>query len=428
MTDADDTGIKATDVDGTNADGPAGSGKILEGVTVLDLSTFVTGGFCSAMLANQGAEVVKIEQPGYGDAVRHSGPPFINGESPYYWTLSYGKKSLELDLKNDDATEALYELVEEADVFIQNFRPGTAERLDVDYDTLTEHNEDLIYLAISAFGQTGPWRERSGYDLLIQGMSGIMSVTGEADRQPVKVGLPMTDLITAMWAAFGATTALYRREQTGEGEYIDLGMLEATLPWLTKQAGMVFAGEETKRMGTKDPVLAPYQTFETKDGFINICILNEKLWGELCEALDRPDLPEDDRFEQNADRVEHLDELEAEIETTLADKTTDEWIEVIAEDAGVPAGPVYSVEEALNSPQIDARGTVTEIEHPELGEVPVIEHPLKFRNAESGFELPPPLLGEHNREVFRERGYSEAEIDRLAELGVFGDDADENDD
>jgi crotonobetainyl-CoA:carnitine CoA-transferase CaiB-like acyl-CoA transferase len=400
------------------------SGRILDGVTVLDLSTFVTGGFCSAMLANQGAEVVKVEQPGYGDAVRHSGPPFIRGESPYYWTLSYGKKSLELDLKNPEAKEALYELVEKADVLIQNFRPGTAERLDVDYDTLADHNDDLIYLAISAFGQTGPWRERSGYDLLIQGMSGIMSVTGEPDRQPVKVGLPMTDLITAMWAAFGATTALYRRERTGEGEYIDLGMLEATLPWLTKQAGMVFAGEETKRMGTKDPVLAPYQTFETKDGFINICILNEKLWGELCEALDRPDLPEDDRFETNADRVEHLDELEAEIETTLAGGTTDEWIETIAEDAGVPAGPVYSVEEALESPQIEARGTITEIDHPELGEVPVIEHPLKFRNAESGFELPPPLLGEHNREVFREHGYSEAEIDRLAELGVFGGSAD----
>jgi crotonobetainyl-CoA:carnitine CoA-transferase CaiB-like acyl-CoA transferase len=162
--------------------GPAGGGKSLEGVTVLDLSTFVTGGFCSAMLANQGAEVVKIEQPGYGDAVRHPGPPFIKGESPYYWSLSYGKKSLELDLKNEDAKEALYELVEQADIFIQNFRPGTAERLDVDYETMTEHNEDLIYLAISAFGQTGPWRERSGYDLLIQGMSGIMSVTGEADR------------------------------------------------------------------------------------------------------------------------------------------------------------------------------------------------------------------------------------------------------
>ncbi|WP_435065229.1 CaiB/BaiF CoA transferase family protein [Halobaculum sp. EA56] len=399
----------------------SGDGKVLDGVTVLDCSTFVTGGFCSAMLANQGAEVVKIEQPGYGDAVRHSGPPFIRGESPYYWTLSYGKKSLELDLKNPEATAALYELVEEADVFVQNYRPGTAERLGVDYETLSEYNEDLVYLAISAFGQTGPWRERSGYDLLIQGMSGVMSVTGEEGGQPVKVGLPMTDLVTAMWAAFGTVTALYRRERTGEGEYIDLGMLEATLPWLTKQAGMVFAGEETKRMGTKDPVLAPYQTFETADGFINVCILNEKLWGELCEALDRPDLPADDRFETNADRVDHLDELEAEIEATLRERTTDEWIEIIAEDAGVPAGPVYDVEEALNNPQIDARGTVTEIEHPELGEIPVIEHPLKFGNADSGFELPPPLLGEHNREVFREHGYTEEEIDRMEEAGVFGD-------
>ncbi|APX97461.1 CaiB/BaiF CoA transferase family protein [Natronorubrum daqingense] len=394
--------------------------KILEGVTVLDLSTFVTGGFCSAMLANQGAEVLKIEQPGYGDAIRHSGPPFIEGESPYYWTVNYGKKSLELDLKNPRAKEALYELVEETDIFIQNFRPGTAERLEVDYDTIAQHNEDVIYLAISAFGQTGPWRERAGYDLLIQGMGGIMDVTGEEGRQPVKTGLPMTDLITSMWASFGAMTALYRRERTGDGEYIDLGMLESTLPWLTKQAGQVFAGNETRRMGTKDPVLAPYQTFETKDGFLNVCILNEKLWGELCEALERPDLPEDDRFETNADRVDHLDALEAEIEATLGTKTTDEWIEIIAEDAGVPAGPVYDVEEALTNPQIEARGTITELEHPELGTVPVIEHPLKFDRAETGFDRAPPLLGEHNRDVFRDLGYTEAELDELAEEGVFG--------
>jgi crotonobetainyl-CoA:carnitine CoA-transferase CaiB-like acyl-CoA transferase len=395
-------------------------GKILSDVTVLDLSTFVTGGFCSAMLANQGADVVKIEQPDYGDAIRHTGPPFIEGESPYYWTVNYGKRSLELDLKNDAAREALYDLAGEADVVLQNYRPGTAERLGVDYETIREHNEEVIYVAVSAFGQTGPWRERTGYDLLIQGMSGVMDVTGEAGRDPVKVGLPMTDLVTAMWAAFGVSTALYRRELTGEGEYLDLGMLEAVLPWLTKQAGQVFAGETPERMGTKDPVLAPYQTFETRDGYINICILNEKLWGELCEVLDRPDLPADERFETNADRVEHADELEAEIEATLAEKTTDEWIEVIAEEGGIPAGPVHSVEEALYNPQIDARGTITGIDHPELGEVPVIEHPLKFERADSGFELPPPLLGEHNREVFRDLGYSEAEIDAMEEAGVFG--------
>jgi crotonobetainyl-CoA:carnitine CoA-transferase CaiB-like acyl-CoA transferase len=395
--------------------------KILDGVTVLDLSTFVTGGFCSSMLANQGAEVIKIEQPGYGDAIRHSGPPFVNGQSPYYWTVNYGKRSVELDLKNEQGRETLYELAEDADIFIQNFRPGIADRLDVDYDSIREHNERIIYLAISAFGQTGPWRERSGYDLLIQGMSGIMSVTGEEGRQPVKVGLPMTDLITAMWAAFGSMSALYRRQSTGEGEYIDLGMLESALPWLTKQAGQVFADREPKRMGTKDPVLAPYQTFETKDGYINICILNEKLWMELCAVLDRPDLPADERFETNADRVDHLEELEAEIETTLAERTTDEWIEIIAEEGGVPAGPVFDVEEALDNPQIEARETIREIEHPEIGTIPVIEHPLKFEGAESGFESPPPMLGEHNREVLRDLGYSEAEIDEMAAAGVFGD-------
>ncbi|MFC7203236.1 CaiB/BaiF CoA transferase family protein [Haloferax namakaokahaiae] len=394
--------------------------KILEGITVLDLSTFVTGGFCSAMLANLGAEVVKVEQPGYGDAIRHSGPPFIHGESPYYWTVNYGKRSLELNLKNERAREALYELAEHADIFIQNYRPGTAERLGVDYETITSYNEEVIYLAISAFGQTGPWAERSGYDLLIQGMSGIMSVTGEEGRQPVKVGLPITDLITAMWAAFGATSALYRRERTGEGEYIDLGMLEATLPWLTKQAGQVFADETPTRMGTKDPVLAPYQTFETADGYLNVCILNEKLWHELCEVIGRTDLPADERFETNAERVAHQDELEAEIEATLGEKTTDEWIEIIADEGGVPAGPVYEVEEALNNPQVDARGAISEIEHPELGTIPVIEHPLKFEHSDSGFEMAPPLLGEHNREVFRDLGYTETEIDEFESRGVFG--------
>lgn len=395
--------------------------KILDGTTVLDLSTFVTGGFCSAMLANQGADVIKVERPSVGDDNRHSGPPFVEGESPYFWTVNYGKRSVELDLKKARGREALYELVEEADVFIQNYRPGTAARLDVDYETISAYNDEIVYLAISAFGQTGPWRERPGYDLLIQGMSGIMSVTGERDGRPVKVGLPMTDLITAMWGAFGVVSALYRRERVGEGEYIDLGMLEATLPWLTKQAGKVFADESPQRMGTKDPVLAPYQTFETEDGYINVACLNQKLWRELCKALDRPDLVADERFETNADRVEHMDELEDELERTLHSRPTDEWIEILAENAGVPAGPVFDVEEALENPQTEARDAVTELSHPDLGTVPVIEHPLKYARAESGFDSPPPLLGEHNREVFRELGYSESSLDELEQLGVFGD-------
>ncbi|RQG93113.1 CoA transferase [Natrarchaeobius halalkaliphilus] len=388
-------------------------GRILEGVNVVDLTTFVTGGFCSLMLANQGADVVKVERPGMGDDNRHSGPPFIDGESPYFWTVNYGKKSVELDLKSETGRKALYDLAGEADVFLQNYRPGTAARLEVDEETIRSYNDDIVYCAISAFGQTGPWRERPGYDLMIQGMSGIMSITGEDDGRPVKVGLPTTDLITGMWAAFGISNALYRRELTGEGEYIDLGMLDAALPWLTKQAGKVFAGESPSRMGTKDPVLAPYQTFETADGYLNVACLNQKLWRGLCEAIDRPELADDDRFETNGDRVEHMDELEAELESTFRDRTTDEWMTTLVDEAGIPAGPVADVEDALYNEQTEARDAVTTIEDPDRGTIPVIEHPLNYDRAESGFESPPPRLGEHTRSVFEALGYDEDELEAL---------------
>ncbi len=392
--------------------------RLLDGITVVDLSTFVTGGFCSLMLANQGAEVIKVERPGVGDDIRHSGPPFLDGESPYFWTVNYDKRSVEIDLKSDAGLAALYDLVEAADVFVQNFRPGTAERLGVGYDDLCERNDDIVYCDISAFGATGPWSERPGYDLLVQGMSGVMSVTGEEGGDPVKVGLPLTDLITAMWAAFGVTGALYRRALTGDGEYVELGMLEATLPWLTKQAGKVFAGEDPSRMGTKDPVLAPYQTFETADGHLNVACLNSRLWTTFCDAIDRPDLLADDRFETNADRVEHLEALEAEIEGALAERTTDEWMEIFVE-AGVPAGPVQDVDSALYNEQTEARGTMGTVAEGDR-EVPVIEHPLNFAGLESGFESPPPRLGEDTLDVFRELGYSEAELSELREAGAFG--------
>jgi crotonobetainyl-CoA:carnitine CoA-transferase CaiB-like acyl-CoA transferase len=401
----------------------ATGGRILDGVRVVDLSTFVTGGFCSLMLANQGADVVKIERPGTGDDIRQSGPPFVDGESPYYWTLNYDKRSVELDLKTDAGREALVDLVAEADVFVQNFRPGVADRLGVDYDTLSAANEGLVYCSISAYGDSGPWSQRPGYDLLVQGVSGIMSVTGEPgpDGRPVKVGLPQTDLITGMWAAFGVVNALLKRERTGEGDRVELGMLDATLPWLTKQAGKVFAGEEPSRMGTKDPVLAPYQTVETEDGHLNVACLNQRQWRRFCEAIDRPELAEDERFATNADRVEHVAELETEIEDALSARSTAEWMDVLV-DAGVPAGPIQSVEAALSNEQTDARGVVGEVSGDD-GErtIPTIEHPLNFRHAESGFRSPPPRLGEHTREVFAELGYSADRLDELDAAGAFGD-------
>ena len=393
-------------------------GYILDDVRVLDLSTFVTGGFCSLMLANQGADVVKIERPEAGDDIRHSGPPFVDGESPYYWTVNYDKRSVELNLKSEAGRKALYDLAREADVFVQNYRPGTAARLDVDYERIAAENEGIIYCDISAFGTTGPWRERPGYDLLVQGLSGIMDVTGESEGKPVKVGLPQTDLITGMWAAFGIVTALYRRAKTGEGEYFELGMLDATLPWLTKQAGKVFAGEEPERMGTKDPVLAPYQTFRTANGHINVACLNQKLWREFCTAIDRTDLANDERFATNADRVDSMATLESEIERTLTQRPTDEWLELFV-DAGIPAARVQGVEDALYNEQTEERGVVDTVTEGER-EVPVIEHPLNFEHARSGFRSPPPRLGEHTREVFEALGYDAATIDRLMERGIIG--------
>jgi crotonobetainyl-CoA:carnitine CoA-transferase CaiB-like acyl-CoA transferase len=394
--------------------------KPLEEITVIDLTTYVTGGFCSLMLANQGASVIKVERPEIGDDNRHSGPPFIDGESPYFWTVNYGKRSVELDLTTDAGLAALYDLAADADVFMQNFRPGTAKNLGIDVDRIRDVNESIVYCAISAFGQTGPWRERPGYDLLIQGLSGIMSVTGEEDGSPVKVGLPQTDLITAMWAAFGITNALYRRELTGDGEYIDIGMLDAVLPWLTKQAGKVFADEQPRRMGTKDPVLAPYQSYETADGYLNVACANQKLWRILCESIDREDLLDDPRFETNADRVEHMAELQDELEATLTERTTDEWREILVDEAELPVGGVQSVGEALYNEQTQAREMVQELHRPGSDSIPVIEHPLNYDNATSGFETAPPKLGEHTRDVFRELGYSEDELNEFARRGAFG--------
>ncbi len=406
--------------------------RILDGVTVVDLTTFVTGGFATLMLANQGADVIKIERPDVGDSIRHSGPPFVTpdaesndgegttvpeGESPYYWTVNYDKRSVELNLKREEGLRALLDIVDDADVVVENFRPGTAEKLGVDYESIKEHNEDVVYCSISAFGETGPWGSRPGYDLLVQGMSGIMSVTGEEDGPPVKVGLPQTDLITGMWAAFGISNALYRRERTGEGERVELGMLDATLPWLTKQAGKVFAGEEPGRMGTKDPVLAPYQSYPTADGHLNVACGNQKLWEELCAALGREDLLEDERFASNGARVEHMDELEDVLTEEFEKKSTEEWVEELTE-RGLPVGPINSVEEALYNPQTEARGTIRSVEHPTVGEIPVIEHPLNYSESASGFRRPPPLLGEHTRSVLEACGYDEDDIAELVAAGA----------
>jgi len=395
--------------------------KILDSITVVDTSSYVTGGFATLMLANHGAEIIKIERPGSGDQNRESGPPFVEGESAYFLTVNYSKKSIELNLKTEEGQEILYNLVKDADVFVENFRPSVTDRLSIDEATLREYNRDLIYCSISGFGETGPWSALPGFDPIIQARSGLMSVTGEEDGEPVKVGVAVTDLVTGMWASFGIVNALYKREMTGDGEYIDLAMFDSVLPLLTKQTGKALENEEPKRTGTRDPVVAPYQAFKTKDGYIVIGAGTEKLWKEFCNAIDRMDLYHDDRFETNGKRVENVDELEREIEPILKKKTVGEWEEILIEEYEFPAAKINTISEALYNEQSEARNMIRSLTHSKIGDYPVIEHPIKYENSETGFEFHSPVLGEHTEDVLESLGWSTEEISKLEEKGVIGD-------
>lgn len=396
--------------------------KPLDDVTVIDASAYVTGGFATTILANQGAEVLKVERTGTGDPSRGSGPPFVEGESAYFMTYNYGKKSIELDLKSERGQAVIHDLAEKADIFVENFRQGTAEKLNVDYDTLRERNEQLVYCSIGSFGETSPWRHRSALDVQMQALTGVMSITGEAGRDPVKVGIPITDLCTAMWASIGILSAFYRQERTGEGDRVELSMYDSVLPLLTKQASRVFEGETPERLGTRDPVLAPYQAFNAKDGHIVIGAGTQDLWEDLCDALNREDLLEDDRFETNAGRVQHDLELQDEIEAELAEKTVAEWTEILVEEYAIPAGPVREVAEALDNEHVEARGMIQSVDHELIGEYPVVDHPLNYDAASHGFERHAPPLGAHTDAVLESLGYSDHEISSLRDDGVIGDD------
>lgn len=395
--------------------------KPLSDVTVVDVSSYVSASFGTLILANLGAEVIKVERPGDGDPARSAGPPFIDDESPYFITVNYGKRSIELNLKSDEGQSILRDIVADADAFIENFRPGVTERLGIDYDTLSEDNEQLLYCSVSAFGEDGPWSDRPGYDLLMQGMTGVMSVTGEPDRQPVKVGIPISDLITGSWVAHGVLAGLYEREHSGKGDRIELAMYDAMLPYLTKHAGAVFADEQPQRMGARDPVIAPYQMFEAADGYLVVAIGSQKLWGEFCEALGREDLATDERFETNPDRVDHMDELVEELEATFRTRSVDEWVTLLADEHGLPVGPVNEVSDALDNEYTQYRDLLTERDHPEIDEdVPVIEHPLRFDRSASGFDRHAPTLGQDTVELLMDLGYSDDEIVALAEAEVIG--------
>jgi formyl-CoA transferase/CoA:oxalate CoA-transferase len=391
----------------------------LAGVRVLDLSRILSGPFASMILADLGAEVIKVEDTANGDDTRQWGPPFQGEDATYYLSINRNKRSISVDLKNDKGREAVQRLADRADVLLENFRPGTAARLGFGYEELSARNPGLVYASISGFGHTGPYAERAGYDAIAQAMGGTMSVTGELDGAPVRMGTSGADLSAGMWAVIGILAALHARRFTGRGQHVDISLLDGQIAWLTYVAGGYFAtGQTPRRYGSAHPSIVPYQALPTADGHLMVAVGNDGLWRRFAAAVGRGDLAEDPRFATNKDRVAHREELVALIEEALAARTSAQWAEVLNE-AGVPSGPINTVPEALAHPQVLAREMVVEVEHPQAGPLSMLGSPVKLSAQPPAVRSAPPRLGEHTDEVLTELGLSPEEIAAMRDEGAI---------
>ncbi len=389
----------------------------LEGLLVVDLTRALAGPYCTMMLADLGARVVKVESTEGGDDTRGWGPPFLEGESAYFLSVNRNKESVALNLKHPEGVAVLHRLLERADVLVENFRPGVMERLGLDYPRLRDRYPRLVYCSISGFGQTGPYREKPAYDLILQGMGGIMGITGEEGGPPVKVGVAVADICAGMFAAFGILAALRVRDRTGRGQHVDCALLDGQVAWLTYAAANYFAtGQNPARMGSAHPNLCPYQAFQTQDGYLNVAVGSEAIWKRFCEVVD-PSLGDDPRFRTNADRVRHRAQLVPLLQARFLERPTREWTRLL-DEAGVPNGPIYTVSEVFADPQTAHRGMRVELDHPRAGRISVTGVPVKLSDTPGSVRTPPPVLGQHTRAVLQELGYREEEVDDLARKGV----------
>ncbi len=390
---------------------------LLEGIRVLDVSRVLTGPYCTMMLADLGADVIKIEMPGRGDDTRAWGPPFLGGESAYFLSVNRNKRSVTVNLKSPEGRRILLDLAATADVFLENFAPGVADRLGLGYDAIRGVRPNIVYCSISGFGQDGPYRDHPAYDIILQGMGGLQAITGEPDRPPVRIGVAVADLAGGMFAAYAIAAALVRRARTNEGERIDVSLLESQLAWLTYMAANYFAtGADPERAGSKHPTIVPYQAFATKDGYLNVAVGNDEIFRRLCAALDRPELAEDVRFATNPARVEHREELEPVLEDLFAQRPTAEWTLLLGRH-DVPAGPIYRIRDIARDPQVIARKAVLELRHEKAGTVRQFGPPFRCRH-ERGAHIAAPLLGQDTDDVLRSLGYDAERIATLRRQGV----------
>lgn len=391
----------------------------LTGLKVLDLTHHLAGPTCGLMLADLGAEVIKIEKIPGGDDSRRSVPPKIGDESAAFMMMNRNKRGVALDLKTEGGKAILRRMAAGVDILIENFRPGTLDRLGVGYETLKENNPGLIYGVISGFGLTGPYRMRGGFDLVAQGMSGLMSITGDASgKTPTKVGAPVTDITAGLLLTMGVLAALHERSQTGEGQVVDTSLYEAGITHTFWQSAIAFAtGVAPLAMGSRHPLNAPYQAFETADSWMCIGAASQRNWGRLMDLLEIPEIADDPRFTDNAARMANTDALDEKLTAIFRTATTDEWLARF-EEVGIPAGPIYDVMDMHADPQTADRNMTPEVEHPTAGTVKTLGPPVKFSRTPPSVRSPAPLYGQHTREVLVQCGFSEAEIAAFVDEGA----------
>lgn len=387
--------------------------KPLEGVVVLDLSRVLAAPYTGMILADMGADVIKVERPGKGDDSRAYGP-FKNGESVYYMSLNRGKRSITLNMKSEEGKQILKDLVKQADVLVENFRGGTMDKLGLGYDVLKEINPRLIYSACTGFGMTGPYKHDPAYDVIVQGMGGIMSITGQEGGEPTKVGASIGDITAGIFSAVGIMIALYNREKTGKGQLVDVSMLDCQVAILENAiARYMNAGVSPKPIGNRHASITPFQSLKTKDGYVIVAVGNDTLWQKFCGLIERPDLAADPRFTTNPLRTENVKVLGEELNKTFQTKTMDEWLHILKE-GGVPVGPINDVERVIKDPGVIAREMIVTTHHPIAGDVEMAGVPIKLSETPGSVDAPAPTLGQHTREVLKEKlNMDDALIDQL---------------
>lgn len=398
------------------------STEALSGIKVLDLCRVVSGPFATMHLGDLGADVVKIEDPRIGDESRRYGPPFVNGESAYFLSVNRNKRSCAIDLKSPAGRDAVIALARVADVVIDNFRPGTLDRWGLNYEAMSSGNPRLIQCSISGFGRTGPDANRPGYDLILQGESGVMDITGDIDGPPMKVGTSIADLVTGLYASQAVLAALMKREKRGTGGRVDVSMLDAMASLLTFNAGMYFAsGESPKRRGNVHPTISPYETFEASDGWFNLGVANDKFWSLFCDVIGRKDIEDDPRFDTAPRRAANRATLAGILRAILQSQPRQHWLTVLG-GAGIPCGAIRTVGEVCEAPQLIHRDMVQTVTHRVAGEVKFVARPLRFDDKPPAPSTPPPTLGEHTVEVFEHwLSWTRKEVLDFAAKGAFGD-------